>query len=176
MYDIATWPYRNSTHKEIDRHLTLTSHNSVVLSTMLKAFEKSTVSIVKKQSLCCWLNTLLALCKVAYAPPDIQTWSWNSLRYLATSLPTPFIATLNNSRLHIVPTTIGRVTLSDFNNGVKGAEATNSDKLFRHLPPSHKLTAKWYHLKNHLPLQNFSNTLHLVSVGPTNYLDHMMFL
>ncbi|MCI97303.1 hypothetical protein A2U01_0118604, partial [Trifolium medium] len=47
-------------------------------------------------------------------------------------------ATLDTRRLQIVPTAIGRIPPSCFNNGVKGAEATNSDKLIGHLPPSHQ--------------------------------------
>jgi hypothetical protein len=70
---------------------------------------------------------------MASAPPDIPTPNWKSLRYLATFLLTPFIATLDTNRLQIVPTAIGRIPPSDFNNGVKGAEATNSDNLIGHI-------------------------------------------
>ena len=45
-----------------------------------------------------------------------------------------------HKRLHIVPTAIGRIPLSGFKSGVRGAEATNSAKLEGHLPHSHKLT------------------------------------
>ena len=49
-YNLAAWPYKYSTHKEIDGHLFLTSRSNADLSTRLKAFEKSTVSMARDPS------------------------------------------------------------------------------------------------------------------------------
>lgn len=101
---------------------------------MFKVFKKSTVSITKMSYTCCLLNIMFELSKMTSILLDTPTPKWKSLRYCATPLLTPFIATFDTRHLQIEPTLIGRITPSNFNNNVKGAKATNSSKLIMHLP------------------------------------------
>ncbi|GKE30353.1 hypothetical protein Tco_1445737 [Tanacetum coccineum] len=64
------------------------------------------------------------------------------------------MATLETKRLHIVPTTMGQLSLSGLRRGVRGADATNSAKIGGHLPANHKLTTEVMTFKRSMAVAN----------------------
>lgn len=100
------------------------------------------MSIAKKTIYMSLAQHLVGTIQMSLTPLDTPTLNYKLLRYYDISLPILFIVTLNTGHLQIEPTTIEHIPPSDFNNSVKGAEATHSLKITRHLPPSHNSTIR----------------------------------